>query len=246
MSGDHDKEKSLRMISRGRKRIESDQIKKLREEESFNPENSNRYRGVSQTKSLPLPNVSPVEVASIAATLLATERDAKEACRTALILIRESSALIEQERINDAQTQRYLEDNEANRRMWRNIGLRIETNPRGKKKGKTFRGVKGAEDSNYDPRNPDFIYSSLYPFPISRVELYALAGVESDAGRKRLDSYLKDLYENEDITPEEGSAAYKAHKDSHKTNGIDQIEFLQFAKTWPELREVMKECAKKK
>lgn len=237
MSKQNNSEESLRLIARGRKQFESDQIKKLRDEESFNLENVNRYWSVSQNKRLPLPTVSPVEVASIAATLLSPQRDAKAACQTALMLIRESAALIEEERMNDERTQGYLEDNKANQRMWQNIGSRIEKIYQEKGSGKPFR------EGLFKDRFTD---DSLYPFPISRVELYALAGVNDDAGRKRLDGYLKRLYKSEDLTPEQASVGYKAHKKSHDENGIYQPEFLQFAKTWPELRKVMKECAKKK
>jgi len=225
---------AARLITLGRKQIESDQDKMLRAEESLDLDNVNRFGAVSQNQRLPLPTVSPVEVASIAATLLSTQRDAREACRTALMLIRESAALIEEERIIDERTQGYLQDDKVNQRMWQNIGSRIEEIYQEKgMEGEPFRVSRREGDLDY-------------PFPISRVELYSLAGLGKDAGRKRLDAYLKKLYDTEDLTPEQSAASFKAHKKSHKDKGIGQIEFRQFAKTWPELRKVMKECAKKK
>jgi len=225
--------KAAKLISQGRKQIESDRIKKLRNEDSFNLENVNRYWSVSGNKRPLLPSVSPVEVASIAATLLSTERNAKAACQTALMLIRESAALIEEERMNDERTQGYLDDNEANRRMWQNIGGRIEKIYEERGNGEPFRVGRRKGDA-------------LYPFPISRVELYSLAGLKEDAGRKRLDGYLRKLCDSEDLTPEQAAVGFKARKKFHEEKGIYEFEFLQIAKAWPELRKVMKECAEKK
>lgn len=246
------------MMKEGMRRAETRRIKKLCglpevEPKPFNLSDTYRYWAVEGFRPfIPLPPVSPSEVASIAANLLPRQKDERAACETALRLIRESAALIEAEKEKDRQTQGHLEDNEANRRMWRNLGKRIE---RIKKGRKPFRSSR--------KNNSDDPHDSLYPFPISLAELVALAGLEERTGRKRIDKALIDWSREGhewsckfakqegnavpgDLT-EAGLAAYvKSFKDHFQSNGIFQPWFLRFAEIWPELSSVMAECRKEK
>lgn len=260
-----DKTEALRLISKGRKKMDAEsemrKIAKLCEKGesgSFKPKDSIHFWAVSRENQFPFPPVSPMELANLAASLLARCGSIESACETAASLVRTSVLQIEKEKDRDERSLGCMADNDNNRRMWENIGKRIEgfyesgeLTGKKKQKGRPFR------DGNTHG------HEIFYPFPISMTELIALAGLSADTGRKRIDESVADYIreghrkncEFAERKGEEGpgplsDGEFKGQRDAWKASfrdrGIFQPIFLSFAERWPELRRVMIECRKEK
>lgn len=254
---ENDKDDALRMIAEGRRQAESRRIRNLcgeLDEKPFEKNDLIRTWAIDPERQIPFPPVSAVEVASIAANLIPPQYSERAACEAVVRLIRESAVLIENEKERDRKTQGLLEDNESNGRMWRNLGDRIkEINP----------GPKSFWESSPYAQHGRDSFSSTFPFPISMAELFRLAGLNYDAGRKRIETTLKKwnqiAYEqNRNEAEQKGepvpaapssnshSEYVKAVKKDWKERGIFQPAFLSFAADWPELQRVLAECRRKR
>jgi hypothetical protein len=212
----------------------------------FDPKSAIHYWAVPRENRHPFPSLSSCELASLAATLLPQCRDnARAACELAAKLIRAATIQIEIEKEADLRNDAMMGDNETNRRMWRNFGIRVEgLYSGGRLKGRPFREGKPQE---------------LYPFPISVTELSIVAGLKEDAGRKRINDYVKESIRNADqrardlakskgeeppppLTETEETRRYKATKASMKKNGICNWDLVNVAEQWPELKRILMEC----
>lgn len=223
------KDEALKQIAKGRKEAQIRSEAQLGGAETgFDVDGSITYYAVGWEDRIPFPEVSPVQVASIAAMLM-PPYDKNSACKTAVELIRLAAFEIDNERNRDERNAGLLGHNEGNKRMWRNLGKRIEAlNPEA-----------GTIRKKLSPWEPDL----NAPFPISQLQLIQLAGLEKNAGYRRIERTLRKWYEKSDQTPEEGiEKAVKAHKESLKKRGIYKPQFQQFARAWEELRQVLREC----
>lgn len=247
--GQHDK--AAKLIRRGLQEAENRRIAELAGEEAwkdFAVDSAIRYWAVSKEDGLPFPAVSPLDLAALAAPLLASSGlDETKACERAAKLIRAAALQIAREKADDERNQGFLADNRKNRRRWKNLGRRIEDLYAGTK-NKPFRCSSRHSESE-----------APYPFPISMKELSTLAGLKEDAGRKRINQHLKDAIraahqsdcelaemkgdpQPEPLSDAEAKARFAAWKKSLKEWGIYQPALLSIAREWPELQEVLREC----
>jgi hypothetical protein len=255
--GMSEKIKGAKLIARARQEAENRRIRDLSgaaEVKDFDPASFIRTWGVSEEDRHSFPPISPLDLAGVAGPLLPIfGGSAAKACAGAAELIRAAAVQIERERSKDERNLGFLADNEANRRMWRNLGKRIEDlYSSGMLRGEPFR--------NSLP-NPFGGVMSLDPFPISMKEISTVAGLEESTGLKRINAYVRKAVREghesqcehaklkgeampEPLTAEVEKIQFNAWKDSFKVRGIYQPVFLDIAKTWPELQRVLSEFRK--
>lgn len=245
-----DQNEAARLLAKGMQQAETRRIKRIcgeSDEPTFNLSDL-KYLYVGDNTALP--TVTPVEVANLAAILLPASGSEKGACETAIRLIREAAKQIEIEKERDRQNQAGEAENEANRRLWRNLATLIQETSGG---SKTFR-----EQSEYGHLGEDCVN---FPFPISMTELYRLANLKEDTGRKRLEkvcaTFRQAIYEMErreaegrgkPTPPPPTKADFEEdrnwRKESWRKKGIFKVDFLWIAEAWPELQSVLAKCRK--